>query len=121
MRLAWFEGGALFVMALSAPNGWLRWGVVTFLGAFLFHLWKIQPHPFNAVVFFFVAVQFILFVYQSHAFRDHSQGMNVARPLRIDYYHGSTRVRRKRAGRDADSETQYNAGIGLEWKGGLGP
>jgi hypothetical protein len=103
MRLAWFEGGALFVMALSAPSGWLRWGFVIFLGGFLTHLWTTQPQPANAVVLVLVAIQFILFVYQSHAFRDHSQGFNVARPLRIDYYHGSRGVRQTYSRNHGDS------------------
>jgi hypothetical protein len=103
MRLAWFEGGVLFVVALSTPGAWLRWAVVSFLGAFLTHLWKTQPQPANAVVLVLVAIQFVLFVYQSHAFRDRSQGFNVSRPLRIDYYHGSEGVRQTYARKDADS------------------
>lgn len=84
MRLAWFEGGALFIMAISAPSAWLRWGIVTFVGALLTHLWKSLPLPADAVMLFLIAVQFILFIYQSYAFRDDSQCSNVARPLRID-------------------------------------
>ena len=39
MRLAWFDGGGLFVLALSAPHGWLRWGIMIFLGAVLAFVW----------------------------------------------------------------------------------
>jgi len=90
MRLAWFEGGALFVMALSAPGAWLRWGIITFLGALLSHLWKSQPLAINLVILILVTIHFILFIYQSYSFRDDSQFFNVARPLRIDHFPGDT-------------------------------
>lgn len=90
MRLAWFEGGELFVMALSAPSAWLRWGIVTFMGALLTHLWMTQPLSANIVVSILVAFQFILLGYQSYAFRDASQHLNAARPLRIDYPVGNS-------------------------------
>jgi hypothetical protein len=88
MRLAWFEGGALFIMALSAPSAWLRWGIVTFVGALVTHLWATQPLLTNAVVLVLVAIQFVVYVHQSYAFWDDSQCCNVPRPLRIDHYLG---------------------------------
>jgi hypothetical protein len=43
IRLDWYKGGLLFVFALSAPSGWLRWGFFTLLAALLAILWMSQP------------------------------------------------------------------------------
>jgi hypothetical protein len=64
-RIAWYEGGGLFVLALSAPSGWLRWGIVTLLGALLAILWMSQPIAVNILGSILVTVQLTLFFYQS--------------------------------------------------------
>jgi len=81
LRLAWFEGGALFVLALSAPNAWLRWGIVTLDGALLAILWMSQPMPAKIFGSILVTVQFFLFFSQSYSFRGTGQFFTIARPL----------------------------------------
>ncbi|KIM80495.1 hypothetical protein PILCRDRAFT_822594 [Piloderma croceum F 1598] len=70
IRLDWYKGGLLFVFALSAPGGWLRWGIVTLLGALLVILWMSQPIAANVIGTIMVTVQCILFFIQSFSFRD---------------------------------------------------
>lgn len=61
MRLAWFKGRGLFVLTLSTPSGWLRWGIVTLSSALLVFLWVTQPIATKALGTILVAAQFILF------------------------------------------------------------
>lgn len=63
-RIAWYNSGGLFVLSLSAPSGWLRWGIVTLLGALLAILWMSQPIAANVVGCVLVAVQLFLFFHQ---------------------------------------------------------
>jgi hypothetical protein len=84
VRLAWYEGGGLFVLALSAPSGWLRWGIVTLLGALLSILWMSQPIAANIVGTILVAVQFILFFNQSFSFHGGVQLFTDTRPFTPD-------------------------------------
>jgi hypothetical protein len=80
-RLAWYEGGGLFVLALSAPSGWLRWGIVTLLGALLARLWMSQPMAANILGSILVTVQLVLFFNQSLSFRGGVQLFTNALPL----------------------------------------
>jgi hypothetical protein len=61
MRLAWFQGGWWFVLALSAPSGWMRWGIWTFLGALLAFIWASQPTAAKLLGTILISAQFILF------------------------------------------------------------
>jgi len=61
MRLAWFKGRGFFVLTLSAPSGWLRWGIVTLLSALLVFLWASQPVATKALGTLLIAAQFVLF------------------------------------------------------------
>ena len=80
-RLAWYEGGGLFVLALSAPSGWLRWGIVTLLGALLAMLWTSQPMAANILGSILVTVQLSLFFNQSLSFRGGVQLFTNALPI----------------------------------------
>jgi hypothetical protein len=61
LRLAWFEGRAWFVFALSAPSGWLRWGVVLFLSALLSFIWISQSIGAKVLGTVLVGTQVFLF------------------------------------------------------------
>jgi len=69
-RLVWYQRGAWFILALSAPSGWLRWGIVTLLGALLAVLWMSQPIAADVLGTIFVTAQLILFFHHSFIFRD---------------------------------------------------
>lgn len=43
LRVAWFEGGVVFVIALASPGGWLRWGIVTLQSSLLGMVWIGEP------------------------------------------------------------------------------
>jgi len=109
-RLAWYEGGVLFVLALSAPSGWLRWGIVTLLGALLAMLWMSQPMAANILGSVLVTLQLILFFNQSLSFRGGVQLFTNALPFSPD---GTTSCLKatgiysaKVEDADADKETQ---------------
>jgi hypothetical protein len=70
IRLDWYKGGLLFVFALSAPSGWLRWGIFTLLAALLAILWMSQPIAANVIGTMMVTVQCILFFIQSFSIRE---------------------------------------------------
>ena len=81
VRLAWYEGGGWFVLALSVPGGWLRWGIVTLLGALLAILFTNQPIPARILGTILVVVQFILFFIQSFSFQGGVQLFTSALPF----------------------------------------
>ena len=81
VRIAWYNGGGLFVLALSAPSGWLRWGIVTLLGALLAILWMSQPVAANVVGCVLVTVQLMLFFHQQVFLRGGIQLVTGVRPL----------------------------------------
>ena len=60
VRLAWFKGAKWFVMALSAPGGWLRWGIATLQMAFLTSVGMTQPLPVKIVLVALVASQLLV-------------------------------------------------------------
>jgi hypothetical protein len=80
-RLAWYEGGGWFVLALSAPGAWLRWGIVTLLGALLAILYMSQPVAAKIFGTTLVGVQFILFFYQLFSFQGGVQLFTSALPF----------------------------------------
>ena len=57
LHVAWYEGGASFVLALSGPGAWLHWGTVTLLAALLSFIWVSQPLTTKVMV----AIQFVIF------------------------------------------------------------
>lgn len=61
LRLAWFEGGAFFLLALSGPSSWLRWGMLTLLSALLAFIWLSQPMAAKVLGTLLVAIQCTLF------------------------------------------------------------
>ena len=61
VRLAWFQGGIWVVLALAAPSGWLRWGIITFLAALITFIWASQPLTAQVVGTILVSLQFLLF------------------------------------------------------------
>src|SRR5580698_2422293 len=61
MRLAWCQGGVVFVLALSAPGGWMRWGIGTLLGAVLAFIWVGQPTATKLLGTILISAQVILF------------------------------------------------------------
>jgi len=108
-RLAWYEGGGLFVLALSAPGGWLRWGIVTLLGALLAMLWMSQPMAANILGSILVAVQLILFFNQSLSFRGGVQLFTNALPFTPDATKSCSELLEATSGlraQDADVEAQ---------------
>ena|ERR1700691_1992926 len=114
LRLAWFEGGALFVLALSAPNAWLRWGIVTLDGALLSILWMSQPMPAKVLGSILVTVQFILFFSQSYSFRGVGQFFTVARPLTpevTEHFDDAASYNDQQA--QDDVEKGYSEGMGM--------
>lgn len=89
VRLAWFEGGAWFVLALSAPSAWLRWGIVTLLAALLDFVWASQPITAKILGTLLIAIQFSLFfvlpfIGQAYRFWGAVQLFSIARPLNPD-------------------------------------
>ena len=61
LHVAWYEGGALFILALSGPGAWLHWGTVTLLVALLSFIWVNQPLTTKVIRTMLVAIQFVLF------------------------------------------------------------
>ena len=59
--MAWYEGGASFILALSGPGAWLHWGTVTLLVALLSFIWVNQPLTTKVIRTMLVAIQFVLF------------------------------------------------------------
>jgi hypothetical protein len=61
LRLAWFQGGVWAVLALSAPHGWLRWGITAFLAALFTFIWTTQPLATKVVGAMLISSLFLLF------------------------------------------------------------
>jgi hypothetical protein len=112
-RLAWYEGGWLFILALSAPSGWLRWGIITLLGALLAMLWMSQPMVANILGSILVTVQLILFFTQSLSFRGGVQLFTNALPFTPDATTSCGDLLKATSGfkaQDADDETKLGDG-----------
>lgn len=61
-RLAWSEGGCMFVIALSAPGSWLRWGILMLQGSLLGYIYVGQPIGAKIIGTALLAIQlFFLF------------------------------------------------------------
>ncbi|KAF8149214.1 hypothetical protein K438DRAFT_1988982 [Mycena galopus ATCC 62051] len=62
IRLAWFHGGALFVFALSAVRGWVRWAIITLQASLLVFVWKDQSRNGQIAVTIILGVQAALYL-----------------------------------------------------------
>ncbi|KAJ7933420.1 hypothetical protein B0H13DRAFT_720347 [Mycena leptocephala] len=63
IRLAWVHGGALFVLALSAPRGWLRWAIITLQSSLLAFVWNDRTRSAKIVITIILAIQATLYLF----------------------------------------------------------